>query len=157
MISCQNGGKKDAAFGEKRPKCYPMQSPNKLLDQNEKINFNSFVRCKSSEICKLFPTSPSKFVQVLKHIWDQSCKSPRKHKYMSKYWSFDSKDMCAIMLKVGKYKACKDTRKIKKLVLDIKSKYQSLRKAAAYTPYSWTQLHRFISVKTVASRKLEYT
>ena len=96
-------------------------------------------------------------MQVLKHIWDQSCKSPRKHKYMSKYWKFDSKDMSAIMLKVGKYKAHKDTHKIKKLVLDIKSKYQSLRKAAAYTPYSWTQFHRFISVKTVASRKLENT
>ena len=58
---------------------------------------------------------------------------------------------------MGKYKAGKDTHKIKKLVVDIKSKYQSLRKAAAYTPYSWTQFHRFISVKTVTSRKLEYT
>ena len=65
--------------------------------------------------------------------------------------------MCAIMLKVSKYKAHKDTCKIKKLVLDIKSKYQSLRKAAAYTPYSSTQFHLYISVKTVVSRKLEHT
>ena len=120
------------------------KSPNKLLDQTEKIQFNSFVRQKSSEIHKLFLRSPSKFVQVLKHIWDQSCKSARKRKYKSKYWNVDSKDMCAIMLKVGKYKAHKDTHKIKKLVVDIKSKYQSLRKAAAYTPYSWTQFHRFL-------------
>ena len=65
--------------------------------------------------------------------------------------------MCAIMLKVGKYKAKKNTRKIQKLVLDIKSKYKSLRKASSYTPYLWTQFCRYISVKSMATRKLEYT
>ena len=65
--------------------------------------------------------------------------------------------MCAIMLKVGKYKAKKNTRKIQKLVLNIKSKYKSLRKVSSYTPYSWTQFHRYISVKSMATRKLEYT
>ena len=131
--------------------------PNQLLDKNDKIQLNSFLRWKSSEIRKLFPSSPSKFVKVLKHIWDQSYKSPRKRRYMSQYWNVNSKDMCAIMLKVGKYKAKKNTRKIQKLVLDIKSKYKSLRKASSYTPYSWTQFRRYISVKSVATTKLEYT
>ena len=39
-------------------------SPNKLLDKTAKVSFNSFVWQKSSEICKLFPSSPSKFVQA---------------------------------------------------------------------------------------------
>ena len=86
----------------------------------------------------MFPSSPVKFVQVLKHIWDQSCKSPRKCKLMQKYWNINSKEMCVLMLRMGKHRARKDIRKIKKLVVDIKSKYQSLQKASTYTPYSWT-------------------
>ena len=70
---------------------------------------------------------------------------------MSQYWNLCSKEMCGLMLQVGKYKAKKNKRKIEKLVTDIKSKYQSLRKASTYTPYSWTQFHRYIAVKTVAS------
>ena len=62
------------------------------------------------------------------------------------------------MLKVGKYKAwIKTILNCKKVVLDIKSKYKSLRKASRYTPYSWTQFHRLIKVKYAASRKSEYT
>ena len=76
---------------------------------------------------------------------------------MCKYWNVNSKEMCAIMLKLGKHKTRKDVHKIKKLVEDIKSKYKSLRNASTYTPYSWTQFRRFISIKTVASQKLEYT
>ena len=146
-----------AKFQSKGPKVTQSKSPIKLCDKNEGLHFNSFVRQKSSEICKMFPSSPRKFVQVLKHIWDQSYKSPRKHNLMCKYWNVNSKEMCAIMLKLGKHKTRKDVRKIKKLVEDIKSKYKSLRNALTYMPYSWTQFRRFISIKTVASWKLEYT
>ena len=33
-------------------------------------NYTSAIRCKSSDIHKLFPKTPTKCVQVLKHIWD---------------------------------------------------------------------------------------
>ena len=75
----------------------------------------------------MFLVHHTKFVQVLKHIWGQSHKSPRKQKLMQKYWNIKSKDMCGIMLKMGKqHRARKDIHKIKKLVVDIKSKYPSL-------------------------------
>lgn len=76
---------------------------------------------------------------------------------MHQYWNVNSKEMCAIMLKVGKHKAWKDICKIQKQVVDIKSKYKSLRNASTYTPYSWTQFQRYISIKSVASPTLEYT
>ena len=62
----------------------------------------SFIRRKSSEIRKLFPNSPQKCISVLKHIWDQMYKSPRKRHYIRKLWPLDQKEFAAFMLKVGK-------------------------------------------------------
>ena len=72
------------------------------------VPFNSFIQRKLSEIHKILPRSPSKSVAILKHMWDQFYKSPRKHQYMHKYWKLDEKDMVKYMLKTGKHKACKD-------------------------------------------------
>ena len=77
--------------------------------------------------------------------------------YMHQYWDVSNKEMCKYMLKVGKHKAHKDIHKINKLVSDIKSKYKSLHQVACYTPYSWTQFRRYLSVKSFATRKLEYS
>ena len=117
----------------------------------------SFIRRKSSEIRKLFPNSPQKCISVLKHIWDQMYKSPRKRHYIRKLWPLDQKEFAAFMLKVGKHRAKKDIRKLKKAVDDIKQKYNSLRQASKFTPYSWTQFRHFMSVKSVCHRKLEYS
>ena len=61
------------------------------------------------------------------------------------------------MLKVGKHRAKKDIHKLKKAVDDIKQKYNSLRQASKFTPYSWTQFKCSMSVKSVGHRKLEYS
>ena len=45
-------------------------------------NYTSATGHKSSDIHKLFPKTPTKCVQILKHIWDQMYRSPRKHKLM---------------------------------------------------------------------------
>ena len=118
------------------------------------VQFNSFIPRKSSEICKILPKSPSKNVAILKHMWDQFYKSPRKCQYMQKYWKLDDKYMVKYMLKAGKNKAHKDICKLHKLVTDIKSKYKSLCQASCHTPYSWTQFWRFLSVELEFSRKL---
>ena len=53
----------------------------------------SFIRCKSSDICKMFPNSPTKCVKILKHIWDQMYKDPRKCKLMNDLWSGSPSDI----------------------------------------------------------------
>ena len=84
-------------------------------------------------------------------------KSPRKWLYMDKLWASDHKEFADLMLKVGKHRAKKDICILNKQVIDIKHKYKSLRQAAKYTHYSWTQFRHFMSVKSVANRKLEYS
>ena len=41
-------------------------------------NAGSYIQRKSSEICKLLPKSPSKAVNIVKHLWNQMYKSPCK-------------------------------------------------------------------------------
>ena len=84
-------------------------------------------------------------------------KSPRKKHYIKRLWPLDQRDFAASMLKVGKHRAKKNIHKLNKAVKDIKDKYKSLKQAAKYTPYSWTQFRCFMSVKSVAHRKLEYS
>ena len=49
----------------------------KLITKTKIENSSSvFVTCHSSEIHKLFPKSPSKAIAVLKHVWEQTYKSP---------------------------------------------------------------------------------
>ena len=129
-------------------------SSSKLIGTKPKST--SFIRCKSSDICKMFPNSPTKCVKILQHIWDQMYKDPKKCKLMNDLWSGSPSDMCSLMLKLGKHRAKKDKAQIAKVVQKITGKYKSLRNAWKYTPYSWTQFRRFISVKSVATRKLEY-
>ena len=45
----------------------------------------SFIRCMSSQIHKMIPKSPSKFEAGLKHVVDQSSKSPHKKYYIDKF------------------------------------------------------------------------
>ena len=121
-------------------------SPCKNIQPKPKVTTNSFIKCKSSEIHKLFPTSPTKYVSVLSHIWQQSYKSHQKHKLMNNIWSKD-KDMCSMMLELFTQRACKNAQKLGKCVEEIKKKYSSLRKASSLTPMSWTQFCRYCSLK----------
>ena len=72
-------------------------------------------------------------------------------------WPLEHNELASLMLKVGKHRARKDIHKLKQTVQDIKKKYKSLRKASTCTPYSWSQFCRFMCVKSVAHRKLEYS
>ena len=133
--------------------CMSPQSPKvSRVQGSESPVGTSFICRKSSEIRKLFPKSPQKCISVLKHIWDQMYKSPRKRHYIRKLWPLDQKEFAAFMLKVGKHRAKKDIHKLKKAVSDIKQKYNSLRQASKFTPYSWTQFRHFMSVKSVGHR-----
>ena len=51
---------------------------------------DSFVRRKSSEIRKLLPKSPRKAVTIVKHLWNQLYRSPRKRKLIDNMWSHDT-------------------------------------------------------------------
>ena len=44
-------------------------SPQKLIKSKTCMANNSFIHQKSSQIRKMFPKSPTKFVAVLSHIW----------------------------------------------------------------------------------------
>ena len=101
--------------------------------------------------------SSRKSVAVLKHIWDQLYRDNRTRPYIHRDWNVNNKEICSIMLKLGKHYTHKDIRKINKLVSDIRCKYQSLRKASQLTPYSWTQFRHFMSIKSVVSKQLEYS
>ena len=121
-------------------------SPCKHIRLNDTVFSNPFIRHKSNEIHKLFPKSPTKYVSVLSHIWQQSYKSPRKHKLMNSIWSKD-KEMSSMMLELFKQKACKNAKKLVKCVEEIKKKYSSLRKASSLNTMSWTQFCRYCSLE----------
>ena len=83
----------------------------------------------------MFPKSPTKFVAVFSHIWEQSWKDPVKKRLMNDIWS-SSKELSAIMLKLGKEWACKNKKKVAECVEAIKNKYTSLCKASSNTSLS---------------------
>ena len=56
----------------------------------------------------MLPSSPCKFVSVLKHIWFQAYKCPVKHKLMNDIWPKDG-EQGSLLLKIGKHHAKKDT------------------------------------------------
>ena len=66
-----------------------------------------------------------KAVNVVKHLWNQLYKSPRKRRLMDKMWQSD-KDMGKYMYSLGKYKHKKDAKKLKDTVSKMKNKYKSL-------------------------------
>ena len=86
---------------------------------------DSYVHRKSSELRKLLPKSPNKAVNVVKHLWNQLYKSPRKCRLMDKMWQSD-KQMGKYMYSLGKYKHKKDAKKLKDTVNEMKTKYKSL-------------------------------
>ena len=122
-------------------------SPQKIMKSKTSGIINSFICRKSSQICKMFPKSPIKFVAVLSHIWEQSWKDPVKRRLMHEIWS-SSKELSAIMLKLGKEHACKNKKRVAECVEAIKNKYMSLCKASSNTSLSWTQFRHYCSIQS---------
>ena len=132
-------------------------SPPKDKSTKAKLVTNSYIQHQSSYICKLFPTSPRKYVTLLKHIWDQSYKCPVKHKLMNEIWH-NNKETCSLMLQLGKHKGKKSDTKIKACVESIRKKYSSLRQFAQFSSISWTQFQRYCNVgKNKGKKKISFS
>ena len=112
---------------------------------------DSYVRRKSSELRKLLPKSPNKAVNVVKHLWNQLYKSPRKHRLMDTMWQND-KQMGKYMYCLGKYKYRKDAKKLNDTVDKMRTQYKSLRSACRQTSMQWSQFHNYT---TLNKRKIE--
>ena len=82
----------------------------KIMKSKTSCTHTSFIHRKSSQIRKIFPKSPRKFVAVLSHIWEQSWKDPVKRRLMNNIWS-STNELSAIMLKLGQERARKNKKK----------------------------------------------
>ena len=102
---------------------------------------SSYVRRRSSEIRKLLPKSPRKAVTVVKHLWNQLYKSPRKRKLIDQMWMHD-REMGKFMYFLGKYRNNKNEIKLNETVRSIKKRYSSLRSACSKTNIHWSQFHK---------------
>ena len=114
-------------------------------------NADRFVRRKSSELRKLLPKSPHKAVTIVKHLWNQLYRSPRKRKLIDNMWTHD-KQMGKFMYKMGKYQTRKNAKKLTETVDKMKEKYSSLKSACRKTDMWWSQFH---SYTRLYKRKLE--
>ena len=59
-------------------KCHediPIHSPFKIKFKDV---YSSFVHRRSTAVCKLLTNKPSTAVAILKHVWDQEYKDPKK-------------------------------------------------------------------------------
>ena len=112
---------------------------------------DSYVHHKSSELHKLLPKSPNKAVNVVKHLWNQLYKSPRKCRLMDTMWQND-KQMGKYMYCLGKYKHRKDAKKLNDTVDKMRTQYKSLHSACQQTSMQWSQFHNYT---TLNKRKIE--
>ena len=117
----------------------------------EQVLGGSFVRRKSSQIRKMLPKSPRKAISIVKHLWNQLYKSPRKRKVIDEMWCKD-KQMGKYMYFLGKYKNKKNEHKLNQTVTQLKKKYKSLRNACRETDLHWSQFH---SHTRLYKRKIE--
>ena len=101
---------------------------------------DNFVRRKLSELHKLLPKSPRKAVIIVKHLWNQLYRSPRKRKLIDNMWSND-KQMWKFMYKMGKYKTRKNEEKLSETVDKMKERYTSLRSSCSKTDMQCSQFH----------------
>ena len=152
-----------------RSRRYRIRKKEKMIEKLEKAVFSSnvdppglkptgtsYVRRKSSEIRKLFPDSPHKAVNVLKHLWNQMYRSPRKRKLMDSMWSKnEEKEIGNYMYFVGKYRNKKNVNKLNETVKKMTKKYDSLRGAWRHTNMNWSQFHKCtkLSKRKINERK----
>ena len=109
----------------------------------------------SSDVRKLLTDKPSTAIAILKHVWDQEYKDPRKRVLMNKYWrrTKDNTSLAKLMLDLGKYRGRKDKKKLSSTVNEVKNKYNSLRQACRLADISWSKFHRFTYIKLEVRKK----
>ena len=112
---------------------------------------------RSAAVHKLLTSKASTAVAILKHVWDQEYKDPKKRVYMNKYWKRCNNDLAKIMLDIGKSKGKKDDKKLLAAVNTVKRKYKSLHQASKLVDILWTTFHRQTYVKCNNRRKLRYS
>ena len=104
---------------------------------------DSCVRRRSSQIRKMMPRDPQKAVAVLRHVYEQYRKSPRKQKFIKKMWPEEDKKLGRYMYLLGKYRNQKKTSQLQNIVCKIKWQYKSLRRACKNTDMTWSQFHKY--------------
>ena len=112
---------------------------------SERLGATSFLRRKSSEIRKIMPKHPEKAVKVLRHIFEQYRKSPRKNKYLLKLWPEEDRKLGRYMYLLVKYRSQKNISQLQRIVSKIKWQYKSLRGACRHTDMRWSQFHKYTS------------
>ena len=128
---------------KKQKKLKKLQNRLTCLDvPGIQVSGSSFVRRRSSQIRKMLLKSPHKAISIVKHLWNQLYKSPRKRKIIDHMWSKD-KELGKYMYFLGKYKNKKNEPKLKKTVDQIKKKYNSLRNACSKTNIYWSQFYNY--------------
>ena len=129
------------------------------LKHNVELKVDSFVCCRSSQIRKLLTDKPSTAIAILKHVWDQEYKDPRKRVFMNRYWKWHKDDtaLAKFMLDIGKYRGRKNNKKLLSTVNRVKTKYNSLRQACRLTDILWSKFHQHTYVKSEICKKLHYT
>ena len=134
----------------------PKLSP---LKRNVELTVNSFVDHRSSEVREMLTDKPSTAIAILKHVWDQEYKDPRKRVLMNKYWRHtkDNTSLAKLMLDLGKYRGRKDKKKLSSTVNEVKNKYNSLRQACRLADILCSKFHRFTYVKLEVRKELQYT
>ena len=117
-------------------------------EKNLCANFNSFVRQRSSQVRKLLTDKPSTAVAILKHVFDQEYKDPRKHYLMNKFWNRKDDGLAKLLLDMGKHRVRKDNRKLLDTANTVKKKYNSLRQACHLADTFWSKFHRHMFAVT---------
>ena len=123
-----------------------------LLKSEKKLRtkFNSFVQRGSSQVRKLLTDKPSTAFAILKHVFDQEYKDPRKRYLTNQYWNRKDDGLAKLLLDMGKHRARKDNRKLLNTVNTVKKKYNSLRQACCLTDISWGKFHRHTYINSQA-------
>ena len=104
----------------------------------------------------MLPKSPHKAVNILKHLWNQMYRSPRKRTLMDRLWSNrQNKEMGRYMYLLGKYKNKKNVNKLGETVKTMTRKYSSLRSAWRHTNFHWSQFQKYtkLNKKKIEHRK----
>ena len=140
-------------------KCEMLVPKVSLLKSEKNLctNFNSFVRWRSSQVRKLLTDKPSTTVAIMKHVFDQEYKDPRKHYLMNKYWNRKDDGLAKLLLDMGKHRARKGNNKLLNTVNSVKKKYNSLRQACHLADISWSKFHRHAFINSEVCKKLEYS
>ena len=119
--------------------------------------YTSFVHRRSVVVHKLLTDKPTTAIAILKHVWDQEYKIPAKCVLMNKYWKRCDGSLGALLIKMGKNKATKDSKKLSASVNKIKQKFDSLRQASRVANILWTKFHRSTFVQKKIESKGKFT